>query len=92
MFDLSINRHREVVHDSVAHDPSHVILARLAGLERTIQKGMADKLFEMKRLSSCIAACLIGVDHLTFLAQLQRFGVPVFDLADDELTQDVGNA
>jgi len=32
------------------------------------------------------------MDRLTFLAQLQRFGVPVIDLAADELAEDVGNA
>jgi len=53
---------------------------------------MAAKLFEMKRLSSGMAASLIGMDRLTFLAQLQRFGVPVIDLAADELAEDVGNA
>jgi len=53
---------------------------------------VAAKLFEMKRLSSGMAASLIGMDRLTFLAQLQRFGVPVIDLAADELAEDVGNA
>ena len=53
---------------------------------------MAAKLFEMKRLSSGMAASLIGMDRLTFLAQLQRFGVPVIDLAADELAEDVRNA
>lgn len=53
---------------------------------------MAAKLFEMKRLSSGIAAQLIGMDRMTFLAQLQRFGVPIIDLNDDELAMDIGNA
>jgi len=53
---------------------------------------MAAKLLEMNRLSSGMAASLIGMDRLTFLAQLQRFGVPVIDLAADELAEDVGNA
>jgi len=53
---------------------------------------MAAKLFEMKRLSSGMAASLIGMDRLTFLAQLQRFGVPVIDLTADDLAEDVGNA
>ena len=53
---------------------------------------MAAKLFEMKRLSSGMAASLIGMDRLTFLAQLHRFRVPVIDLAADELAADVGHA
>jgi predicted HTH domain antitoxin len=53
---------------------------------------MAAKLYEMKRLSSGMAASLIGMNRLTFLAQLQRFGVPVIDLGDDELAEDVGHA
>jgi predicted HTH domain antitoxin len=53
---------------------------------------MAAKLFEMKRLSSGMAAGLIGMDRLTFLAQLQRFGVPMIDLAADEIADDIRNA
>jgi predicted HTH domain antitoxin len=53
---------------------------------------MAAKLFEMKRLSSGMAANLIGMDRLTFLAQLRNFGVPVIDLTVDELAEDIGNA
>ncbi len=53
---------------------------------------MAAKLFEMKRLSSGMAARLIGLDRVTFLAQLHRFGVPMIDLSADELAQDVDNA
>ncbi|MEY4978070.1 MAG: hypothetical protein RLZZ352_340 [Pseudomonadota bacterium] len=53
---------------------------------------MAAKLFELKRLSSGMAAQLIGMDRVTFLAQLQRYGVPLIDLGDDELATDVDNA
>jgi len=53
---------------------------------------MAAKLFEMKRLSSGMAANLIGMDRVAFLAQLQRFGVPILDLDEDELAQDILNA
>ena len=53
---------------------------------------MAAKLFELKRLSSGMAAQLIGMGRVTFLAQLQRFGVPMIDLGDDELATDVDNA
>ncbi|MBV5322389.1 MAG: UPF0175 family protein [Ilumatobacteraceae bacterium] len=53
---------------------------------------MAAKLFEMGRLSSGMAASLIGLDRVTFLAQLQRFGVPMMDLDAEELAMDVRNA
>ena len=53
---------------------------------------MAAKLFEMKRLSSGMAASLAGLDRVTFLERLQRFGVPVIDLDADELATDLNNA
>lgn len=53
---------------------------------------MAVKLFEMKRLSSGMAASLIGLDRVTFLAQLHRLGVPIIDLPEDELANDVDHA
>jgi predicted HTH domain antitoxin len=53
---------------------------------------MAAKLYEMKRLSSGMAAQLIGMDRLTFLAQLPRFGVSLIDLSEDELAGDVVHA
>ena len=70
--------------DAMHRDPEDFALeAKLA---------MAAKLFEMKRLSSGMAANLIGMDRVTFLAQLHRFGVPIMDLDDDELALDVRNA
>lgn len=53
---------------------------------------MAAKLFEMKRLSSGMAAKLVGLDRVSFLAQLPRFGVALIDLDDDDLASDVLNA
>ncbi len=53
---------------------------------------MAVKLFEMKRLSSGMAARLIGLDRVTFLAQLQRFGIPMIDLNADEMESDIDHA
>jgi predicted HTH domain antitoxin len=53
---------------------------------------MAAKLFEMKRLSSGMAANLIGMDRVEFLAQLQRYGVSMIDLDSDELSQDIRHA
>jgi predicted HTH domain antitoxin len=53
---------------------------------------MAVKLFEMKRLSSGMAALLIGMTRVQFLGELHRFGVPMIDLDENELAQDVLNA
>ena len=53
---------------------------------------MAVKLFEMKRLSSGMAAALAGVNRVAFIAQLHRYDVPVIDLSLEELESDVANA
>lgn len=49
---------------------------------------MAVKLFEMKRLSSGMAAALIGTDRVSFLLNLNRYGVPMIDLTEAELLSD----
>jgi len=68
-------------------------------LQRTPQEfaqearmAMAVKLYEMKRLSSGMAANLAGVDRVTFLGELHRYGVAVIDLSEDELLSDLANA
>jgi predicted HTH domain antitoxin len=53
---------------------------------------MAVKLYEMKRLSSGMAASLVDMSRLEFLAELHRYGVPVIDLGESELAQDIINA
>ena len=53
---------------------------------------MAIKLFEMKRLSSGMAALLIGMTRMQLLGELHRYGVPMIDLDDDELASDIRNA
>jgi len=53
---------------------------------------MAVKLFEMKRLSSGMAASLAGLDRVSFLLNLHRFNVPMIDLEEDELLSDMQNA
>ncbi len=53
---------------------------------------MAVKLFEMKRLSSGMAASLIGINRVQFLGELNRFGVSMIDLDENELAQDILNA
>ncbi len=53
---------------------------------------MAVKLFEMKQLSSGMAAILIGVSRVTFLLKLSEYGVSMIDLSEDELLSDFENA
>ncbi len=53
---------------------------------------MAVKLFEMKKLSSGMAAQLIGMDRVTFLLNLHHYGVAMINLEDDELLADIENA
>jgi predicted HTH domain antitoxin len=53
---------------------------------------LAVKLFQMKRISSGMAASLVGIPRTTFLLSLHRYGVPMIDLNEEELISDVKNA
>ena len=60
--------------------------------EKEAKMAMAAKLFEMKRLSSGMAASLAGVNRVTFLLNLHRYGVMMIDLEEEELVSDMKNA
>ncbi|MBE9169351.1 UPF0175 family protein [Pleurocapsales cyanobacterium LEGE 06147] len=60
--------------------------------EEEAKWAMAVKLFEMKRISSGMAAELIGVDRVSFLLKLKDYGVPTIDLTEEELLSDLENA
>jgi predicted HTH domain antitoxin len=60
--------------------------------EYEAKMAMAVKLFEMKRLSSGMAAELVGLSRVAFLLNLHRFNVPMVDLDEDELLMDMKNA
>ncbi|MGQ0619221.1 MAG: UPF0175 family protein [Panacagrimonas sp.] len=60
--------------------------------ERDARLAMAAKLYELRRLSSGMAAQLVGLDRRDFLMELSRFGVAVHDLPPEELATDVANA
>lgn len=49
---------------------------------------MAVKLFEMKQISSGMAARLAGVERVTFLLNLYRYGVAMIDLTESELARE----
>jgi predicted HTH domain antitoxin len=61
-------------------------------VEQEARMAMAVKLFEMKRLSSGMAAKLVGMDRVPFLLSLSNYGVPMIDLDEEELLSDVDHA
>ena len=60
--------------------------------EAEARLAMAVKLFETKRVSSGMAASLAGLSRTEFLLSLHRYGVPMIDLAEEELRSDLANA
>ena len=60
--------------------------------EQEAKMAMAVKLFELKRLSSGMAAVLVGMDRVTFLLNLHRYGVAMIDLTEEELLSDMKHA
>lgn len=60
--------------------------------EEAARWAMAVKLFELKQLSSGMAAALIGIDRVTFLLKLGDYGIPMIDLTEAELLSDLANA
>jgi predicted HTH domain antitoxin len=60
--------------------------------EQEAKWAMAVKLFQMKRLSSGMAANLLGVNRTTFLMKLADYNIPLIDLTEEELLSDLANA
>lgn len=59
---------------------------------REAKMAMAAKLYEMRRMSSGMAAALAGLGRVEFLLELHRYGVAVIDISQEDLEQDVANA
>lgn len=57
-----------------------------------IRLAAAAKLYELGKLSSGRAADLAGISRLSFLHALGRYGVPIFNLTEEELIRDIHNA
>jgi predicted HTH domain antitoxin len=71
----------------------------LISLKETTQEFSKDililaavKLFELGKLSSGRAAQLAGMSRISFLQTLARYKVPIFDLTEEDLKQDMLNA
>ena len=60
--------------------------------EQEAKWAMAIKLFEMKRISSGMAASLLGVNRTTFIMKLADYNIPLIDLTEEELLSDLANA
>jgi predicted HTH domain antitoxin len=60
--------------------------------EEEAKMAMAVKLFEMKKLSSGMAAKLVGIPRVLFLLNLHRYNVSMIDLEEEELLTDIDNA
>ncbi len=60
--------------------------------EHEARMAMAVKLFEMKRISSGMAAQLAGVDRVTFLLSLHRYGVAMIAYNEEEVVSDAKHA
>jgi predicted HTH domain antitoxin len=60
--------------------------------EQEAKWAMVVKLFEMKRISSGIAAQLVGTDRVSFLLNLHHYGAAMIDLEEEELLSDLENA
>ncbi len=69
-----------------------VLQTTRARFEQEAKMAMAVMLFEMRRLSSWMAAALVGMDRVSFLLRLSDFGVPMIDFDAEELAKDIVNA
>ncbi len=83
--------HSQMLIDYPANLPDALHTTPTAFAEEA-KMAMAVKLFEMKRISSGVAAQLAGVDRVTFLLSLHRYNVAMIDLEEDDLNTDLANA
>jgi len=60
--------------------------------ESEAKQAMAIKLFEMKKLSSGMAASLAEMDRVSFLLMLSQYNVKMIDYDPEELQDDLNNA
>ena len=61
-------------------------------LEQELRFLLAVKLFELCRLSLGKAAQLCGMPKLNFMDELGRMGIPIINLDDDQIRDELRNA
>ncbi|MCI5148806.1 MAG: UPF0175 family protein [Candidatus Electrothrix sp. MAN1_4] len=61
-------------------------------LEQELRFLLAVKLFELRRLSVGKAAQLCGMGKLNFMDALGRMGIPVINLDDEQIQDELQNA
>ena len=69
-----------------------VLQAGQANLAAEVSMAAAVKLYELGKLSAGAAAELAGIPKPLFLSRLADYGVPTFDLTEEELREDLKNA
>jgi predicted HTH domain antitoxin len=69
-----------------------VLQAEQAKLAAEVSMAAAVKLYELGKLSAGAAAELAGIPKPLFLSRLADYGVPTFDLTEEELREDLTNA
>jgi predicted HTH domain antitoxin len=57
-------------------------------IDDSVTQALAMKLFETGRITSGVAARLLGINRLAFLDMLHRQGIPYFDYTREELEQE----
>lgn len=50
------------------------------------------KLYELKKISSGVAAKVLEISRVEFLFLLKQYKIPVIDLEEEEFKQDIENA
>jgi predicted HTH domain antitoxin len=60
--------------------------------KREAKMAMAVKLFELKRISSGMAAEIVGMERVSFLLELRNYGVEMINMEPEELASDLENA
>ena len=60
--------------------------------EKEAKIAMAVKLFEMKKISSGMAASIAEMDRVSFLLILHQYGVEMINYEAEELESDLNNA
>ncbi len=80
------------IHLAIPEEMTLVLQAEQANLAAEVSMAAAVKLYELGKLSAGAAAELAGIPKPLFLGRLADYGVPNFDLTEEELQEDLKNA